>query len=411
MITGEMARVTVAKNRDDLIDFTQRIVATPSLSGDEGGVAKIIVSELKKLSYDEVWIDDVGNIIGKVIGSGGASVMLNGHMDVVDPGPAEGWPQPAFSGAVVDGELWGRGSVDMKGPVASMIYAGAQFKQLGLKPPGDVLMTIAVMEEIGGLGSHFMVRELTADAAIVGEPSRNELRLGHRGRLEIQVKFFGRSAHASAPDLAVNPHYAAAEFLKRIPQLNLGNDPVLGKSTIAPTLYQTDQGSANVIPSQVTLFLDWRNVPAETAQVAVAKLQVLVADCVESGVIERQFTPNVSVTCQDLTTYTGAIRNFAAVFPPFSTVPHCPLATTAKRIVDSVLGDSRAVDVWQFATDGGHLVAAGIPTIGFGPGDDRLAHTNQERIAISDLAEATAVYAPLIIGLSRSIDQSRELTG
>ena len=404
MIDAAMARAEVKRSSADLIDFTQRLVATPSISGSEGDVAQVVVDELKKLKFDEVWTDDVGNVIGKINGSGGPAVMLNGHMDVVDPGPPEGWPQPAYSGAIVDGELWGRGSVDMKGPVASMIYGCSQFKQLKLKPPGDVLMTVAVMEEIGGLGSQFMVRDVTADAAIVGEPSRNALRLGHRGRMEIQIKFHGRSAHASAPDLAINPHFAAAEFLSHLHELELGSDPVLGASTIAPTLYRTDQQSANVIPSEVVLYLDWRNVPAETTTVAVDKLNQLVKKFCGGDSPSEINVAEVAVTSADLTTYTGHVRHFASVFPPFATCPESDLAVAAKGVVDALVAVKPA-DVWQFATDGGHLVAAGIPVVGFGPGDDRLAHTNQERIVISDLTEATAVYAPLIVAMAAAIEQ------
>ena len=140
MISLEMARAATTERADQLIDFTSRIVASPSLSGEEGDVAALIVAEMKSLNFDEVWTDEVGNIIGKINGDGGPTVMLNGHMDIVDPGPADGWPHPAYSGKVVGDELWGRGSVDMKGPVAAMIYAAAQFKQLNVRPAGDVLM-------------------------------------------------------------------------------------------------------------------------------------------------------------------------------------------------------------------------------------------------------------------------------
>ena len=105
-----------------LVDFTSKIVATPSLSGEEGTVAALIVAEMKRLKYDEVWTDDVGNIIGRIKGSDGPSITLNGHMDVVDPGPVDGWPHDPYRGKVVDGELWGRGSVDMKGPVSTLCH-------------------------------------------------------------------------------------------------------------------------------------------------------------------------------------------------------------------------------------------------------------------------------------------------
>jgi putative selenium metabolism hydrolase len=396
MITLEQSQSAAHKFSGSLLDFTSRIVATPSLSGEEGDVAAIIKREMKSLGYDEVWTDDVGNLIGKIDGGDGPSILLNGHMDVVDPGPDEGWPHPAYSGNIENGELWGRGSVDMKGPVAAMIYGASLFKTLNVRPIGDVLMTVAVMEEIAGLGSQFLATHTTADAAIVGEPSSNQLRLGHRGRIELQVTFSGRSAHASAPHLAVNPHYAAAEFLRRLPDLALQSDPILGQATIAPTLYLTDQVSANVIPSRVTIYLDWRNVPAETPLQAVALLQEMLSFAGDAA--------TVNVTEQPRTTYTGQTRDFASIFPPFATSPDNILATTAKTVIEASTGQPACPDVWKFATDGGHLALAGIPCIGFGPGDDSLAHTNQERLSIDQLNTAAATYAPLACAMAAAID-------
>jgi succinyl-diaminopimelate desuccinylase len=194
--------------------------------------------------------------------------------------------------------------------------------------------------------------------------------------------------------------------LKRLPDLDLGKDSVLGKSTIAPTLYRTDQVSANVIPSEVILFLDWRNVPSETTVIALEKLNGLLDDCLATGALDVNSKPEVAVTCADLTTYTGAVKNFASVFPAFSTAQENPLAMAAQSVITAVTGEARPHDVWQFATDGGHLMEAGIPTVGFGPGDDRLAHTNQERIAIEELKIATATYAPLAVALAETIGRA-----
>ena len=397
MINCAQSSAAIADQRDALINFTQRIVATPSLSGEEGDVAAIIVAELKKLSFDDVWTDAVGNIVGKINGGGGPSVMLNGHMDVVDPGPADGWPHPAYSGAIVDGHLWGRGSVDMKGPVAAMIYGAASYKKLSIAPAGDIFMTGAVSEEIGGLGSEFLMRDFSADAAIVGEPSSNQLRIGHRGRIELQVKFKGRSAHASAPHLGTNPHFAAAKFLQKLDQLPLANDDILGPATIAPTLYETDQVSSNVIPSEAIVFLDWRNVPSETPSHAVAELEKLAADCGEC---------EVSVTRQLRKTYPGPSQDFASIFPPFATASNHALVKAVTPIIAEATGAPGKPDVWKFATDGGHIHAAGIPVIGIGPGDDALAHTNQERIAIADLELGCAIYGPMIGAMMESITSS-----
>jgi putative selenium metabolism hydrolase len=393
----------IAERRDQLLAFTSSIVATPSLSGEEGDVAQQIIAELKRLKFDDVWTDEVGNIIGKINGGAGPTVMLNGHMDIVDPGPSDGWPHPAYSGAVVDDELWGRGSVDMKGPVAAMIYGAAAYKQLGLTPHGDVLMTVAVMEEIGGLGSQFLVPQLKKngiqpDLAIVGEPSNSQLRLGHRGRIELQVKFSGRSAHASAPHLGINPHYAAARFLSALDQLPLLTDSVLGPATIAPTLYETDQVSANVIPSEITVFLDWRNVPQESPEHAVSELETILNQCLAD---QPTCQAEVHVTSQERQTWTGVGKDFASIFPPFATDPQSELAIRAGEVIAESTQKPASPGVWDFATDGGHISLEGIPVVGFGPGDDRLAHTNQERISTDELQQAVGTYAALIDQLAK----------
>lgn len=388
-----------AANQAALIDFTQRIVRIPSMPGHEGDVAAVIQAEMETLGYDEVWRDEAGNIIGKVNGGDGPTVLLNGHMDHVDPGPAEGWPYPPFSGQIVDGELWGRASVDMKGPVAAMIYGTALFKQLDLTPPGDILMTVAVMEEIGGLGSQYLASTLQADAAICGEPSRNILRRGHRGRVELTLTFKGKSIHASVPHLGINPHYDVAHFLTQLPTLTMVSEEPLGQSSVTPTLYQTDQTSRNVSPGEVRLTLDWRNVAAETPEQIVAKVQQLADDCLRAT--DSQGQVSVQVTTDDLTTYSGLKKSFPALFPSFLLPETHAVVQTAHETVVELLSRDDGVTVWQFATDGGHLMAAGIPTIGFGPGDELLPHTNQERINLTQMEEAVAAYAALTLALAR----------
>ncbi len=409
ILTVSQFHDAIAGRRSQLLEFTSSIVSTPSLSGEEGDVAQLVIAELKRLDFDDVWTDEVGNIVGKINGGAGPAVMLNGHMDVVDPGPSDPWPHPPYSGAIVDGELWGRGSVDMKGPVAAMIYGAATYKQLRIQPRGDILMTVAVMEEIGGLGSQFLVQQLKKDGinpglAIVGEPSNSQLRLGHRGRIELQVKFSGRSAHASAPHLGVNPHYAAAKFLNALDQLPLLNDSVLGPATIAPTLYETDQVSANVIPSEVTVFLDWRNVPQESPKHAVAELEAVLDNCL---VDKPNCQTEVCVTSQERQTWTGVGREFASVFPAFATEPKSPLAVCAGEVISESTQKPASPSVWEFATDGGHIALAQIPVVGFGPGDDRLAHTNQERISVNELQQAAGTYAALIDRLAKAQIQAR----
>jgi putative selenium metabolism hydrolase len=404
-ILDNNVRPTAYEQQAAIIDFAQQLVRIPSLPGRENEIATVITREMNHLGYDEVWTDQAGNIVGKIKGGNGPVVLLNGHMDHVDPGPSEGWPYPPFSGEIVDGELWGRASVDMKGPLACMIYAASLLKRTGLTPPGDVLMTVAVMEEIGGLGTEYLTSQLKANAAICGEPSRNTLRRGQRGRVELVTTFKGRSAHASVPHLAVNPHYGAAAFLAHLPKLTMAQDEVLGASTVAPTLYTTDQISPNVIPSEVYLTLDWRNVPSESPAEIVAKIQTLLdTSLAAGGLLDVQARVEIATT--ELTTYTGMVKTSSAVFPSFILPEDNRLFQAARTTLVEVLGRDEEVDIWRFATDGGHLMAAGIPTIGFGPGDERLAHTNQERISLTQMTEAVVAYAALILALAEAANEA-----
>ncbi len=376
----------------DLVDFTQRLVQTPSLPGQEGDLAALIQTEMKTLGYDDIQVDNLGNVIGYVAGGPGPSLMLNGHMDHVDPGDLAGWPQPPFSGKIVANEIWGRGSVDIKGPVAAMIYAPAVVKSLKQTLPGDLYVVTPIMEEVGGVGTAHLTKHLKTALALVGEPSHNTLRLGHRGRVELWVTVTGKSIHASIPHKGGNPHYILADFLQKLAQYDMISEDIFEASSVAPTLYQSDQVSANVTPGEIRLTLDWRNVPSETPQDVVQKMNVLLQSCLTDGA-----TGTVSLATRPFTTYTQQVVEQSAVFPSFALSETHPWTIQAHKTLNQTLGRTLPVDIWTFATDGGHLMAAGIPTIGFGPGDESLAHTNQERMAISQLVEGLMGYTALCL--------------
>jgi len=382
----------------ELIGFAQRLVQTPSLPGNEGEVANLIQVEMGRLGFDEVTTDHVGNVIGRVRGGDGPVLMFNGHMDHVDPGDPAGWSHAPYGGDVIEGELWGRGCVDMKGPLAAMIYAAGLASQHNLSLPGDLIVACVVMEEVGGVGTRSLVSRLKPSMAVVGEPTAGGLMRGHRGRVQLVVRVAGHSVHASVPDQGVNPHYALARFLARLETLPMATSPVFGPSSVAPTLYHTDQTSANVIPGEAHLTLDWRNVPEETPEQILERLGPLLAESLPLGA-EGQ----VSVTHDRFTAYTGHVEDFDRIFPSFVLSPDHPLLRSAQHVLSQALNRPLPVGIWRFATDGGHLMAAGVPTIGFGPGDPALVHTNRERLSVDALVEGLAGYMALAAGLERTV--------
>ncbi len=379
-------------NRDRIVSFCQEIVRLPSLTGDEGRLAELVLECMEQLGYDEALIDSAGNVIGHIRGGPGRSTLLHAHLDVVDPGDPRRWSDTPYSGTLRDGYIWGRGAVDDKGCLAAQLYAAVLLKEAGLMPAGDVYVSAVVGEEIGGLGSRFLAGSFHPDLAIIGEPSANTLRRGHRGRCEFVVTLRGRSAHASVPSHAVNPHYDMARFVLALRDLDMYQEPVTGGSTVAPTLLRSDQRSANVIPGELALHLDWRNAPGESPQQAQAKLQCLLDDT-----LGGETAYSLDVHTDHVVSYTGYEQDIRQAVAPFWMEADDPRLLAAQDLLRGALGRDVVTDVWQFFTDGGFLYAAGVPCIGFGPGDPAMAHVFDERLAVDQLIEAVAGYMALAL--------------
>jgi succinyl-diaminopimelate desuccinylase len=392
MVRSEDLWRLVTAHQDDVIRFAQRLVQTESPSGYEGQVAAQVRDEMDRLGYDDAWLDVAGNVIGRVAGGNGPPVMLNGHLDHVDAGDPALWSYPPFAGEIHDGQLWGRASVDMKGALAAMVYAGALAKKLNVSLPGTLYVTGTVQEETGGLGARHMVRSLPALRVVVGEASGNQLRRGHRGRVELVAHFEGRSVHAAMPHLGVNPHYSFARFLDGLRTLSMSADPDFGVSTVAPTCVQSEPHSANVTPSALHLVLDWRNLPGEGTDEILAKLKDLQARSLEPGC-----RCSIQVAVKELVSYTGMTMEYEDAFPSFATAPEDPYLLQAQAALGDALAREVQVGSWRFATDGGHFAEAGATVIGFGPGDDRVVHTVEERLPLDELLESAVGYLSLLL--------------
>jgi putative selenium metabolism hydrolase len=348
---------------------------------------------MARLAYDAVWVDEAGNVIGRIDGGDGPSLMLNGHMDHVDAGDPDLWRHPPFGGEIHDGELWGRGAADMKGALAAMVYAGGLVKRLDGSLPGDLFVSAVVQEEVGGLGARYLAKTLSVDRAVVGEASGNQLRRGHRGRVELHARFEGRSVHASMPQLGANPHFSMARFVERLQSLEMVADPVYGRSSVAPTHVSVSPDSANITPTTLELVLDWRNIPGEGPEEIETKLNRLLEDS-----LVDDCRGEIQIATKALISYTGFELSYRDCFPSFTTPPDHAWLLDAHSTLERVLGRGVEVDTWRFATDGGHFAQAGTVVLGFGPGDDAVVHTNVERLPIDELLESVVGYMALSLG-------------
>jgi putative selenium metabolism hydrolase len=373
------------------VDFLRRLIRTPSLPGTEEATARLVEAEMRELGYDEVRIDRMGNVIGRIAGAGEAPpIHFNTHLDHVDVGDESTWSHPPFAGEIADGSVWGRGAVDIKGPMAAQVHGIARLARSRSRPRGDVWVTAVVQEEIGGVGARHLTATLPIRLVVIGEPSSNTLRRGHRGRTELLLRIVGRSVHASVPERAVHPLDTLARFVVGLERLEHRVDPILGPSSVALTLLESDQSSSNVTPGELRQTLDWRNVPGESDEDARRSLLPILEAAVVGGA-----EASITVPIFPQSTWTGETMAIPGANPAYLLADDHPAVRGASEVLAEIDGCDPTPGIWKFATDGGHFAAAGMAPIGIGPGDELLAHTDRERIEIAELERALTINEAL----------------
>jgi putative selenium metabolism hydrolase len=236
------------KYRDYTANNLSKLVKIKSLSLGEKEVNLELKRQMEEAGFDKVWIDGLGNVIGK-IGAGKNILAIDGHMDTVDFGNLENWDSDPLSGEIKDGHVHGRGTVDQEGGPASFVTSGRILKELGFDRDWTIYFTGTVMEEdCDGLCWKYIYEEegIHPDFAISTEPTNLNIYRGQRGRMEIAVSFKGLSAHGSAPERGINAIYMASRAALEIEKLNekLAYDPFLGKGSI--TISEIKSGSPSL---------------------------------------------------------------------------------------------------------------------------------------------------------------------
>jgi putative selenium metabolism hydrolase len=368
----------------DCVDFAQRIIQTPSMPREEAAVAELISGEMRRLNFDEVWLDEIGNVNGRIFGQDRelGALVLNSHMDHVDPGDPDLWPVPPFSAEIVDGRILGRAACDIKGPLAVQVYSMAALLREGGRPRRDIVFSGVVQEEIGGVGARHWIDHLDYPVSLVvlGEPSDNNVALGHRGGLWIWLTFNGRSVHASVPDKGINPNYAMAQFLTRLEEasLELGSHPVLGPTSVAPTIVEVDTASPNVTPAWTRVTLDFRTA-TESVDSLVDFIQRVAGEFPHS--ISNGHSGEPFSSSDD--TITG-----------FYTPPESDVVQRAQELIGRGMGRQPELTSYQFATDGRFFTR--FPIIGYSPGEEPLAHTVRESISIAKMGDSLRSHVSLL---------------
>lgn len=387
------------RDKHELVEFLQDIVRTPSLSGAEDRVATRIVAAMRRVGFRKVFTDRIGNAVGRT-GEGKRPVLLySGHMDTVGIGDPSAWGHDPFGADIVADVLHGRGACDMKGALAAMIWGVKLLRDAGAleRLTGDLVLAAVVQEEpCEGLAMRVLIEEegLRPDWVVLGEPSNLQLSRGHRGRVELEVVTHGRSCHASRPDLGDNAVYSAARLIFNLEMLSeqLGYDAFLGAGSLSVTHVESRAGSRNAVPDYARFIVDRRLTLGESEAKALAEVQSVIA--------RERVRAEVRVTEYEGTSYTGYEARQHNYFPAWALEAEHPLVQAAGRAVKQTLGYRPAVGQWGFSTDGVYTMGvAGIPTIGFGPGEERYTHTADEQINLHDVFKAASAYAQLAVEL------------
>lgn len=364
-----------------------RLVKTKSLSTKEKEVVQLIKSMMEEANFDEVKIDDLGNVIGR-IGNGEKIIAIDGHVDTVDVGNLSNWTFDPFGGEIKDGYVHGRGSVDQKGGVASFITAGKILKELGLYNDVTVYFIGSVMEEdCDGLCWKFIVEEdkIKPDCVIVTEPTKCNIYRGQRGRMEIEVSFNGISSHGSAPERGVNAIYLAAHSLIEIEKLNeqLQSDEFLGKGSVTVSQILSDSPSLCAVADYCRFHLDRRLTWGENKDLALSQIEKIV----------KPYKGHVELLYYEETAYTGKKYGMEKYYPTWKLEIDHPVIVNGINTYKELFNNDPLVDKWTFSTNGVVINGLfGIPVIGFGPGDEIFAHAPNEKCPIDDLVKASAFY-------------------
>jgi len=400
-ITYELIRDRAKAMEKDTTRFLADLVRTQSFSSKEKNVIAVIKKEMQKIGFDGIRIDGLGNIIGR-IGNGKRIIAFDGHVDTVYPGDMAAWKFDPFKPIVKDGQIWGRGTVDQKGGVATMIHAGTLIQELGLNDQFTVLFTATVMEEdCDGLCWQYLldVEKLRPELVVITEPTNLNIYRGHRGRMEIRVKVKGRSCHGSAPERGDNAIYKIARIALEIEKLNerLKHDPFLGKGTVTISEVKSSSPSLCAVADEAGIHLDRRLTYGETKESAIAEVK---------DAAQRAGYPDahVYVLTYEEAAYTGKVYPTEKYYPTWALAEKSPYLKDAVAAYTGVLGKKPLVDKWTFSTNGiATMGMKGIPTFGLGPGNEIYAHAANEACPVEHLSGAVAFYAALVARLNGKV--------
>lgn len=378
----------VESYREDIIEFLRDLCRIPSYDSQIRAVGERLQEEMLKLGFEEVWWDSMGNVIGR-IGNGPVKLLYDTHIDTVGIGAPEEWQWDPFEGKIEDGIFYARGACDEKNSTPGMVYGLGIAKQLGLLE-GITAYVFGNMEERNdGIACHALVEVegLKPDFVVIGEPTKMQIYRGQKGRVEMKVVAKGRSAHAASNFLGDNAIYKLTPIIDAISKVEpeLDDHPFLGHGRITVTYIDSKTPSLNAVPNEATIYIDQRVTPNEKPEDVLARIKAIVGDRPDM---------EASILYDEEASYTGFVFGVDKIYPAWLLEEDDPYVQAALQAGEAVMDAAPQTGKWDFSTNGIYWRGkAGIPSIGFGPGDEVHAHTVLDQVRLEDVVMATRWYA------------------
>ncbi len=373
----------------DVLSLTRSLIRLPSPAGGEGAVAARVAKTMRGCGYEDVRVDAWGSVIGLRRGlhrggQAGPTLLFDGHMDVVDPGP-EAWAHDPYGAEVSEGRLWGRGAADTKGSLAAMICAGAALPLEDLA--GTLVVAATVCEEnLTGAALGHVLDACPADLVITGEPTGLRLGVAQKGRATLRLHAAGRSSHTSQPELGDNAATKMIEAVGRLRALSLPSDPELGPGVLELVELRSEPfPNQTLVPSGCHARFVARTMPGETAAAFLGRITAGLGDL--AGVTCALDT--LRQTC-----YTGAVLEAVDFLPGWRCSPDDPWRDALLAAL-AAAGLPAATYAAPCGTNASASAGRHVPSFIYGPGTLAQAHIADEWVAITDLHAAQAGYTAL----------------
>lgn len=374
---------------DSLVAFVQTLIRQRSLSGEEGAAVELIVSEMRRLGFDEVWVDQNGSAIGAVNGKEpGPTLLLDGHCDTVGMPPGVSWIHDPLGGEVDKGFIFGRGAADMKGALGAMIHAAASVDRSRVK--GRVVVSATVMEEsLEGASLQTVMEAVHPAFVVIGEATDLNLNRGGRGRAEIHLETIGQPAHSSTPHLGRNAVLDMMKVVEAVERLPTKSDPLLGETVFALTDIISDPyPAASMVPSRCQVTYDRRLLTGETPSI--------VLDAITALPELRGIDLRTQIVKAEYRTYKDAVLHGEKFLPAWSFPETDPFVQACLRGLKAV-GVRPMIGAYRFCTNAAYSAGvANVPTVGFGPGREEDAHVVDERLELEALTASKRGYTGII---------------